>query len=216
MLLLFSLWNLLKRKMLRKPLRLACSLTAAAALLTFGFPVYAASAEAAPVQTSTTVKPAGNGGGAASFLHEGKAVPVILRRSYLCGEESQPLGTLSPEDVHRLLLEQPRLTASVEGDSVVLSEQINDLSDTCRRSATFGVDSGGSLTLFEGPPKEEKVMKTFYQLDLRYMESSLPKEELDRLMSGIRVQDKDEFNSILSSYDDYAVGNSEGAMQRTY
>ncbi|MCM3746694.1 BofC C-terminal domain-containing protein [Paenibacillus pasadenensis] len=216
MFLLFSLWNQLKRKFLRRPLRLACSLAAAAALLLPGLQADAAALYGGDAPGKSSAQRQETDGGAASFLNDGKAAPVTLRRVYLCGEETQPLGQLPPEEVHRMLLEQPRLTATVEGAAVVLTEQINDLSDNCRRSATFGVDSGGSLTLFEGPPKEEKVMKTFYQLDLQHMESALPKEELQRLISGIRVQDKDEFNSVLSSFGDYAVGASRGTMQHTY
>ncbi|QGG57257.1 BofC C-terminal domain-containing protein [Paenibacillus sp. B01] len=227
MLKLFRLWPKRNWNPLRRlPLRLACAATGAALLLA-GYPPASAAAApqpaAAAAQPARTAEPADGGAGAmepdqgaAAFLRGREAAPVVLRKVYLCGVETQPLGRLEAEEVHRLLLEQPRLTATVDSGEVLLTEWIDDLSDACRRSATFGVDADGSLTLFEGPPEEEKVIKTFYQLDLQHMESSLPKEELDRLFGGIRVEDKDEYNSVLSSYGDFAVGVSQGAMHQTY
>ncbi|QJC52874.1 hypothetical protein HGI30_15745 [Paenibacillus albicereus] len=223
MLKLFRLWTKRKWKLQRRlPLRLAC-IAAGAALLLAGYPPELAAASPVASVPAAASAPAEHGArakesddGAAAFLRDREAAPVVLRKVYLCGVETQPLGRLEAEEVHRLLLEQPRLTATVEGGEVLLTETVDDLSASCRQSATFGVDAGGSLTLFEGPPKEEKVIKTFYQLDLQHMESSLPKEELDRLFGGIRVQDKDEYNSVISSYGDFAVDASRGAMKHTY
>ena len=152
-----------------------------------------------------------------SFLQGDAPSAVRMKKVYLCGEETRLLGMKTPGEVLGLLRAHPEWTAEMDEErSIVLTETVDDLSDACRGSATFGVDSGGNLTLFQGPPKEEKVMKTFYQLDLQYLESSLPKNELDKLLSGIRVQDRDEFNSVLSTYNDYALNSSRGAMQRTY
>ncbi len=48
------------------------------------------------------------------------------------------------------------------------------------------------------------------------MESNLPKEQVDDLMNGIRITDKDAYNSVLSTFSDYAVEKSEKVMKRTY
>nr|WP_246427575.1 BofC C-terminal domain-containing protein [Paenibacillus phyllosphaerae] len=97
-----------------------------------------------------------------------------------------------------------------------MQQWIDDLSDACKESATFGVDKSGNLSLFDGPPKKEKVLRTFFQLDVNFMESSLPKEQVEQLTTGIRVTDKDEYNSVLSTFSDYAVGRSERVMKSTY
>ncbi|MNW53303.1 hypothetical protein D3C74_308610 [compost metagenome] len=59
--------------------------------------------------------------------------------------------------------------------------------------------------MFEGPPKNEKVIKTFFQLDVETMESALPNEVLKQLKQGIRVQDASEYNSVLSTFSDFAL-----------
>ena len=91
-------------------------------------------------------------------------------------------------------------------------ERIDSLSPAYRDSAVFGIDAQGRLSLFDGPPERGKVIRTFYQLNVRYMESVLPKERLDALSRGIRVTDRDEYNSVLSAYSEYAVPAYAGAL----
>ncbi|MBB3109918.1 forespore regulator of the sigma-K checkpoint [Paenibacillus phyllosphaerae] len=142
---------------------------------------------------------------------------VVVKRIYLCGEEQQTLGRMTGHETLRLLKEHPGWTAVLEKDGTVVMQQwIDDLSDACKESATFGVDKSGNLSLFDGPPKKEKVLRTFFQLDVNFMESSLPKEQVEQLTTGIRVTDKDEYNSVLSTFSDYAVGRSERVMKSTY
>ena len=84
-------------------------------------------------------------------------------------------------------------------------KRIHDLSPACKESAVFGIDADGRLSLFDGPPDGGNVLRSFYQLNIRYMESSLPKERFDALVRGIRVSDLDEYNSVLSSFSEYAA-----------
>lgn len=141
----------------------------------------------------------------------GSPVNVTLRRVYLCGEETQQLGRMSAAQAVDLLRRHPEWKALSEGAGVVVMvEHIRDLSPACKESAVFGIDQEGRLSLFDGPPKENRVLRTFYQLDVRYMESSLPKERLDALERGIRVTDLDEYHSVLSSFSDYAAPAGAG------
>jgi forespore regulator of the sigma-K checkpoint len=144
-------------------------------------------------------------------------VTVKLHRIYLCGDEMKQLGRMDGNSALRLLQRHPEWTAvSGKDGSVVMEQMIDDLSETCKKSAYFSLDKFGNLSLFDGPPKEKKVLRTFFQLDVHYMESSLPKERVDELVNGIRINDKDEYNSVLSTFSDYAVDKSEKVMKSTY
>ncbi|MFF2887126.1 BofC C-terminal domain-containing protein [Paenibacillus sp. NPDC057967] len=147
-----------------------------------------------------------------------EAVPVVLQRIYVCGEETEPIGQLSSHEVVMLLSDHPEWNAVLQKDNetVMLVHRIEDISDYCREHAHFGVDKRGNFSLFDGMPKEEKVMRTFFQLDIHYMESSLPQRQLDLLNQGIRVNDIDEYNSVLSTFSDYAVQRDERAMKEAY
>ncbi len=149
--------------------------------------------------------------------HDGP-LSVNLHRVYVCGEESKPLGRMMSKQIVELLQAHPEWKAVIDPEqSMVHFEQtIEDMSEHCKANAYMGVDKKGNLTLFDGVPKKEKVVRTFFQLDVRYMESSLPQDKLDLLTKGIRINDMDEYNSVLSTYSDYAIEQNQKVMKPAY
>ncbi|MCJ8011722.1 BofC C-terminal domain-containing protein [Paenibacillus sp. KQZ6P-2] len=138
-------------------------------------------------------------------LNKTKVNEVIVRHSYVCGEEERALGKLNTDEIYNLLNEHPSWKGQFSGQGkVVLNETILDLSPTCKQRAYMSLDKDGNLSLFDGPPEQDKVIKTFFQLDISSMESSLPEDALRHLYDGIRIQDMDEYNSVLSTFSDYA------------
>ncbi|MBM7563758.1 forespore regulator of the sigma-K checkpoint [Paenibacillus sacheonensis] len=213
-----------KLKRGKRPIwQLACGMLLSTACL-FLSPAAEGSAGAEPQDVpqaeSPVVRQQPEGGGssvidALSDMQE--KVTVKLRRVYICGVESETIGVLSSADALRMMKQHHEWTAIVdEQGAVVMEQRIDDLSESCKRSAYFGLDKLGRLSLFDGEPKKEKVMRTFFQLDVNYMESSLPKERVEELENGIRISDKDAFNSVLSTYSDYAVARTQKVMKRTY
>lgn len=131
---------------------------------------------------------------------------VVLEKNYVCGEELQKLGELDSSAILKIHEEHPQALIAMTDDGVVtFTEMINDLSPQCKDNAYFGLDADVNLSLFDGLPQGDNVIKTFFQLNIRYLESSLPKETVEQLHKGIRVTDLAEFNSVLSTFSDYAV-----------
>lgn len=140
---------------------------------------------------------------------------VHLQTTYVSGEEVQTLpGAKSPAELKALIEEHPGWNGwiSKEGD-LWLEQRVNDLSPLTKKEAYIGVDEQGNLTLFKGPPAGEEVLKTFFQMDIGSMKSSLPEEIWNQLHEGIRVQDIEEYNSVLSTFSDYARDSAEQVMQ---
>lgn len=140
---------------------------------------------------------------------------VHLQTTYVTGEEVQTLpGAKSPAQLKALIEEHPGWGGwiSKEGD-LWLEQRVNDLSPLTKKEAYIGVDAQGNLTLFKGPPAGEEVLKTFFQIDMGSMKSSLPEEIWKQLHEGIRVQDIEEYNSVLSTFSDYARDTAEQVMQ---
>ncbi len=136
----------------------------------------------------------------------GKSLSVSLEKNYVCGTETVILGDFTPEEIVALMMQHPGWTGYVEaGDELVVQETVDDLSPHCKENAYMSLDKEGNLTLFDGKPKEEKAIRTFFQLDIGSMETSLPAGVLEQLQDGIRVQDIEEYNSVLSTFGDYAV-----------
>jgi forespore regulator of the sigma-K checkpoint len=138
---------------------------------------------------------------------------TYLLKSYICGEERQELGIKTPGQMIEEQMKHPgwMLSFSVK-DEVTFTEHINDLSPECKLKAVFGMDENGNLSLFSGPPGKDNVIRTFFQLNIEHLESSLPRDTVKQLHKGIRVSDLEEYNSVLSTFSDYAVEETEQAM----
>lgn len=145
-----------------------------------------------------------------SWLQQNEEIETILHRKYVCGDEIEHFGALSYEEI-AILGEQHvnwKLTVNQTYTLISFVEEINDLSPYCKKNAFFGMNGTGEFSLFDGEPERDQVIKTFFQLNVPYLESSIPKEELKHLLSGIRVHDIEEYDSVLSTF-------SEFSMERT-
>jgi len=140
-------------------------------------------------------------------------VEVKLRRIHLCGEEIRLLGRLGAREASSLLRSHPSWSAALDKDGVLWAEEsVDDWPPECRGTAYFGLDKQGNLSLFDGPPEREKVLRTFFQMDVSHMESSLPRDRIEALARGIPVTGIDELNSVLSSFSDFAAQPSTHVM----
>jgi len=138
---------------------------------------------------------------------------VHVRITYVCGIEEQDMGKLTADGIYELMNKNPLWQGRLDNrGNVWLEQTVSDLSPACKRQAYMSIDANGNLTLFDGPPEEEKVMRTFFQLDVGSMESSLPKDVIQQLEEGIRIQDMEEYNSVLSTFSDYARDMAENVM----
>lgn len=130
---------------------------------------------------------------------------VILQKQYVCGEATSESRTMTSQEILGFYNEHPGSQLSLDDSGrVQIVEPVEDLSPQCRENAYFGMDKNGNLSLFEGIPEQERVIRTFFQLDVQHMKSSLPGDAVNQLYSGIRVSDMDDYNSVLSTFSEYA------------
>lgn len=131
---------------------------------------------------------------------------VFFQKNYVCGEEIKQLGQMSAKEILQLHEKNPQWSVSLSQDGrVFFVENIEDLSPHCKETAYFGLDKNGNLSLFDGLPKKENVMRTFFQLNIHHLESSLPRQTIAELREGIRVSDLAEYNSVLSTFSEFAI-----------
>lgn len=143
----------------------------------------------------------------ASSLQEEVPYTVTKHSIYVCGEETSDLGTWTGREIMDWLQESPgREWEWQEHQHVKLTEHVLDLAPACKGEVYFGLDTEGNLSLFEGAPgSNNKVLQTFFQIDIEYLESSLPQQTVNSLYEGIRIHDYEEYNSVLSTFAGFAV-----------
>ncbi|WP_068774166.1 BofC C-terminal domain-containing protein [Paenibacillus sp. FJAT-26967] len=148
---------------------------------------------------------------------EGGKRPAFIQRTYVCGEEQEELGLKTAQEIADIHRAHPGWAVNLDSSGTVFfTQHIDDLSPKCKQNAYFGLDESGNLSLFDGLPADDKVIRTFFQLNIEYLESSLPQETVKQLHEGIRVSDVAEFNSVLSTFSDYAIQESEKVISPKY
>lgn len=141
-------------------------------------------------------------------------VELVLHRTYLCGEETRQLGMHSTSVAVDFLKSHREWEAEFDSTGrLVMEQSVDDLSTQCKKMAYIGMDKDGNLSLYDGPPRREKVIRTFFQLNVEMLESRLSDDRLQELERGIRITDKDEYNSVLSKFNDFARLSSQGVLQ---
>ncbi len=127
---------------------------------------------------------------------------VILQRQYLDGELSEEKITEwfgSIEDLKNKykgwkIIEQTK-------DYLVLHKMENDISPLLKANGYFGMSEDGTLSIYNGKPEHDKVIHTFFQIDVGKLEVYQQEE----LQHGIQIISKDQFTSLMNEYREYAV-----------
>ena len=127
---------------------------------------------------------------------------VILQREYLDGELSEEKVTewfWSIEELKGKYREWKIIEQSK--DQIVFYKKENDISPLLKTNGYFGMTKDGALSIFNGKPKDDKIIHTFFQIDVGKLEVYQQEE----LQQGIQIISKDQFNSLMKKYQEYAV-----------
>ena len=145
------------------------------------------------------------------IAYSAQARVVHTETVYIGGSEDKIVGIMRPVEIIQLMDKHPNLEGKLDRKGEVwLLNHVSELSQLCKQKGYIGLGTSGSLTLFEGKPEKEKVMRTFFQINVKSMETALPKEVVKQLHQGIRIQDLDEYNSVISTFSDFAMQSDEG------
>ncbi len=140
--------------------------------------------------------------GAAAVPVENDQLQVILQREYLDGELSEEKITEWVWSIEEFknkyrdwkIIEQTK-------DHIVLHKMENDISPLLKTNGYFGITKDGTLSIYNGKPEEDKIIHTFFQIDVGKLEVYQQEE----LQQGIQIISKDQFNSLIKEYREYAV-----------
>lgn len=127
---------------------------------------------------------------------------IILQREYLDGELSEEKVTevfRKIEDLQKKYKDWEIVEQTKE--QIVLHKTENDISPLLKANGYFGITDDGTLSIFIGRPQYEKIIHTFFQIDVGRLEV-YKQEELHR---GIPINNKEQFYSLIKEYKEYSV-----------
>ncbi|XJZ26351.1 BofC C-terminal domain-containing protein [Bacillota bacterium Lsc_1132] len=127
---------------------------------------------------------------------------VVLERIYLDGEMSEetiqePVTSLAD---FWAKYDQWQL-ASISETKLVFRKQVDDISPLLKANGYFGVTDKGVLTIFNGRPDRSKIIQSFFQIDLKKLESHKQEE----LFHGIPIKTKDRYMEVLETFKPYST-----------
>ncbi|MBB6451901.1 forespore regulator of the sigma-K checkpoint [Salirhabdus euzebyi] len=126
---------------------------------------------------------------------------VVLQTKYLDGsveEEVRQETVWSLQDFWAGY-ESWNLVEQSEG-KVVFQKKVDDLSPSVKQNGYFGLDEDNVLSIFNGKPQQNKVIKAFYEIDVGKLES----HRMDQLKAGIKIEKRSTFEDVMKTYRDYA------------
>lgn len=136
----------------------------------------------------------------------GEPVPIqrtiILQRVYLDGEISEETieeTIISMDDFWRkydkwLLVDQ-------NDSQLVFQTYVDDISPLLKGNGYFGIKADGTISIFNGKPVKDQVIQSFYQIDLKKLESSQQTE----LLKGVKIENKERYKQFLEVYKPYSI-----------
>ncbi|WP_242145223.1 MULTISPECIES: BofC C-terminal domain-containing protein [unclassified Bacillus cereus group] len=132
-------------------------------------------------------------------------VTVLLERMYLDGEVSEEILTEKVANLEQLL-QRYKDWQLVDRDDVqiILQKKIDDISPLLKTSGYFGVSDEGILQIFNGVPKNDNAIHSFFQIDMKKLKSY----ERAKLKRGIRIKSKERFVKTMEKMKQYAKQTS--------
>ncbi len=127
---------------------------------------------------------------------------VHLKKVYLDGEVSE-------EVVKEIIFALEDFWAKYESwqlvdmdeERLLFEKKVDDISPLLKMNGYFGITDDGTLSIFNGKPEEADVIQSFFQIDVKKLESS----QQMRLMQGIPVKTKEEYAEVVESMKKYSI-----------
>ncbi|MBS4215506.1 BofC C-terminal domain-containing protein [Neobacillus rhizophilus] len=127
---------------------------------------------------------------------------VTLERVYLDGEISQETFQETVWSMENFWAKYDQWQVlSIDESTVVFKQQVDDISPLLKGNGYFGITDDGVLTIFNGRPDRSRIIQSFFQIDIKKLESKAQKE----LLQGIPIKNKDRYVEVLETFKPYSI-----------
>lgn len=133
-------------------------------------------------------------------------ISVKLERMYLDGEVSEEVFTETIWSIDDFWAKYEQWELINMGENqFVFRQHINDISPLLKSNGYFGISNDGTLSIFNGKPEKTNIIQSFFQLDIKKLESKKQNE----LKKGIPIKTKDNYEEVLQTFQNYSKQKKE-------
>ena len=127
---------------------------------------------------------------------------VILERAYLDGEISQEVVHETCWSIENFWAKYDQWQlVDIDESTFVFRKQVNDISPLLKANGFFGITEDGVLSIFNGRPDQLKIIQSFFQIDIKKLESTKQEE----LIQGIPIKTRDRYVEVLETFKPYSL-----------
>jgi forespore regulator of the sigma-K checkpoint len=126
---------------------------------------------------------------------------VILEKVYLDGEISQEVVNETCWSMENFWAKYDQWQLmDIDESTMVFRKQVDDISPLLKANGFFGMTEGGVLTIFNGRPDQLRIIQSFFQIDIKKLESKKQEE----LIQGIPIKTKGHYAEVLDTFKQYS------------
>ncbi|KAB7667311.1 intercompartmental signaling factor BofC [Bacillus sp. B1-b2] len=126
-----------------------------------------------------------------------KKIEVVLKRIYLDGEVSEEYVEETVWSMEDFWSKYDKWQlVDMTSKELTFTQKVDDISPLLKTNGYFGITDQGVLTIFNGKPDKENIIQSFFQLDLKKLES----KQQENLEKGIPIKSKDRYVKVLETY----------------
>ncbi|MEH7014707.1 BofC C-terminal domain-containing protein [Neobacillus niacini] len=133
---------------------------------------------------------------------EPQQLTIILERIYLDGEISEEVVQDSYWSIENFWTKYDQWQLiEMDESTMVFRKEVDDISPLLKANGYFGITDDGVLTIFNGRPDRSRIIQSFFQIDVKKLES----KKQDELIQGIPIKTKDRYVEVLETFKPYSM-----------
>jgi len=139
----------------------------------------------------------GKSGSDVSQNENPKKLEVVLKRIYLDGEVSEETVEETVWSMEDFWSKYDKWQLVDMGSKeLVFKQEVDDISPLLKANGYFGINKEGILTIYNGKPAKENIIQSFFQIDLKKLES----KQQEDLQKGIPIKSRDRYVKVLETF----------------
>ncbi|WHX99452.1 intercompartmental signaling factor BofC [Neobacillus sp. DY30] len=133
---------------------------------------------------------------------EPQHLTIILERIYLDGEISEEVVLDSYWSIENFWAKYDQWQlVDIDESTMVFRKQVDDISPLLKANGYFGITDDGVLTIYNGRPDPSRIIQSFFQIDVKKLESKKQEE----LIQGIPIKTRDRYVEVLETFKPYSM-----------
>jgi forespore regulator of the sigma-K checkpoint len=133
---------------------------------------------------------------------EPQQLTIILERIYLDGEMSEEVVLDSYWSIENFWAKYDQWQlVDIDESTMVFRKQVDDISPLLKANGYFGITDDGVLTIYNGRPDPSRIIQSFFQIDVKKLESKKQEE----LIQGIPIKTRDRYVEVLETFKPYSM-----------